>query len=262
MSFSELINQVKAGETHLSLGAEWGQGRAVFGGIVAGLVYQAMLQALEDERPVRSLQIAFIGPVSVDQPLELKTEVLRQGKSVSQLLGRGIQGGQTQVTVIGNFGHARDSSIVVHEETHVFPEQPDAAQVLPYIEGVTPAFTGFFEFRYCTQLPFSGSSDKHLKGFVRFKDSRQSIDNAALLGLVDAWPPAPLPMLNKVVPASSLNWTIDFIEEKPDLSPGEFCQYQADIVHAQDGYAFTRAKIWNSAGKLLAISQQTVTVFG
>lgn len=262
MSFGELINQVKQGEMRVTIGADWGQGRAAFGGIVAALVYQAMLAAKENLPPVKSLQISFIGPVKVDEPLELLTEVLRQGKSVSQVMGRGIQNGQTQVTVIGSFGHSRESAINVHEETQVFQETPDTLTVMPYIEGIIPAFTNFFDFRYCTKLPFSGSSDTYLKGFVRFKNVHEEIDNAALLGLVDAWPPTPLPMMKTPAPASSLNWSIDFIDDQPDLEPGEYCQYLAEIIHAQDGYAYTRAKIRNRQGKLIAISQQTVTIFG
>lgn len=261
MSFSNYIESIAQGSTSISISEDWSQGRAVFGGLVAALVYQAMLKELADDRPVRSLQISFVGPVLIEQPLELKTELLREGKSVSQVLGRGIQNGQTLITVLGNFGHARDSMIQVVEPIVKFPEQVDDLTVMPFIKGVIPNFTKFFEFRYCTQLPFSGSKDKYLKGFVRFKDLSLPIGNAELLALVDSWPPTPLPILSKVAPASSLNWTIDFIKPKPVLAAGEFCQYQADIVHAEGGYGFTRAKIWNSSGELIAISQQTVTVF-
>ena len=262
MSFHEYIESINQGATSINIDETWSQGRAVFGGLVAALVYQAMAKEISDGRPVRSLQISFVGPISVDMPLELKTEVLRQGKSVSQLLGRGVQNGQTLVTVVGSFGHSRASSIQVRDDKNQFTRLLESSEKLPFIEGVTPSFTKFFDYRYCTQLPFTGSTNKQLKGFVRFNDDAQTIDNAALLGLVDAWPPAPLPMLKKVAPASSLNWTIDFIGAEPILKAQEFCQYQADIIHAQDGYGFTSAKIWNSEGELIAISQQTVTIFG
>lgn len=262
MSFNKLIDQVSKGERSIQISEEWGQGRAVFGGLVAALVYQAMVGEIEDGRPVRSLQISFVGPVSVDIPLELSSEVLRTGKSVSQILGRGIQNGQTLITISGSFGHRRDSSIEVIDDSFDPISAPDHAQKFPFIEGMTPKFTQFFDFRYCTPLPFTGSSDNSLKGFVRFNDDKQNIDNTALLGLVDAWPPTPLPKMNKVAPASSLNWTIDFVNPTPRLSAGEFSYYHADIVHAEGGYASTRAKIWNCQGELIAISQQMVTIFG
>ena len=261
MVFQHYLDEIQNGAQAVQIDAAWSQGRAVFGGLVAALIYQAMLKEITDARPLRSLQISFIGPVSLEGPLELETEVLRHGKSVSQVLGRGVQNGQTLVTVIGSFGHGRDSSIQVIEPANQFSDDPNKVQGMPFIEGMTPNFTQFFYFRYCTQLPFTGSKDQHLKGFVRFKDEATSIGNAELLALVDAWPPAPLPMLSKFAPASSLNWTIDFLGSNPNLSAGEFCQYQADIIHAEGGYGVTRAKIRNSAGELIAISQQVVTVF-
>ena len=261
MSFQQLIDSVSQGARSIHISEEWSQGRAIFGGLVAALVYQAMLKELGDERQVRSLQISFIGPVSVEAPLELKTEVLRQGKSVSQIFGRGVQNGQTLVTIVGSFGHGRESMLSVSDPTIRFEENPSLIKSMPFIPGMTPNFTQFFDYKYCTQLPFTASKDKYLKGFVRFTDENLKLDNASLLALVDAWPPAPLAMLKKVAPASSLNWTIDFIKQSPNISMGEFCQYQADIIHAENGYGFTRAKIWNSEGELVAISQQTVTVF-
>ena len=262
MSFKSLIDSIAQGVSSIHLTEEWSQGRASFGGLVAAVVYQAMLKVLDDDRPVRSLQISFVGPVSVNEPLELETEVLRQGKSVSQVLGRGVQNGQTFVTIIGSFGHPRDSMVKVTDPQFIFEEQPESIKAMPFMPGMTPNFTQFFDYRYFTQLPFTGSKETFLKGFVRFKDESLRVDNAGLLALVDAWPPAPLPMLKKIAPASSLNWTIDFIKPTPDLCAGEFCQYQADIIHAENGYGFTRAKIWNSRGELIAISQQTVTIFG
>jgi acyl-CoA thioesterase len=42
----------------------------------------------------------------------------------------------------------------------------------------------------------------------------------------------------------------------------DWCRYQAVIEHARDGYGHTAAAMWNPAGELLALSRQTVTVFG
>tara|TARA_R110002167_G_scaffold32146_1_gene104839 strand:+ start:1442 stop:2230 length:789 start_codon:yes stop_codon:yes gene_type:complete len=262
MSFSEYIESISKGSASIQISEEWAQGRSIFGGFVAAVVYQAMLKELDDARPVRSLQISFVGPVLIGHALELTTEVLRKGKSVTQILGRGIQNGQTQITIVASFGHARKSILKVNEPVSKFDETPESIKAMPFMPGATPNFTRFFDFRYCTQFPFTGSSDQSLKGFVRFKDETVEIGNAELIALVDAWPPAPLSMLTTMSPASSLNWTIDFIKPLPNLSAGEFCQYQADIVHVEGGYGVTRAKVWNSSGELIAISQQAVTIFG
>jgi len=262
MSFSSLINKVSRETSVIEINESWSQGRAGFGGLVAALVYESMALKLNDDRPVRSLHVSFVGPVSADEPLCLESEVLREGKSVSHILGRGIQNGQTQVSVLGSFGHARSSTIQVKDKANIFPENPAEQTPLDFVAGVTPNFTKHFDFRYCTALPFAGSSETVVRGFVRFKSPEEKNGISQLLALIDAWPPAPLPMLKVLAPASSLNWTIEFIQPSPALEPDEYCQYEAEIVHASNGYGHTRAKIWNRKGELIAISQQTVTIFG
>ena len=84
---------------------------------------------------------------------------------------------------------------------------------------------------------------------------------AHLLALVDAWPPATLPWLNKPAAGSTLTWTIEFVQPVASLSTLDWCKYCAVIEHSRDGYGHTAACTWNAAGELLAISRQTVTVF-
>lgn len=259
MSFTSLVRQVTKQPTTINIPSSWGQGRASFGGVVAALVYQSMQQQLESDAPVRSLQISFVGPIS-DEDFIVESEVLRQGKSVAQVMGRGRQSGGTQIAMLGSFGHGRDSVIEVADEPMKFPENPFDLEPMPFIPGATPEFTKFFDFRYCTGIPFSASPGRSLRGFVRFQDEPE-IGIPQLLGLVDAWPPAVLPMLSKPAPASSLNWNIEFLQPYKAMRPDEFCQYQADIEFAHDGYACTRAKVWNEAGELIATSQQTVVAF-
>ena len=84
-----------------------------------------------------------------------------------------------------------------------------------------------------------------------------------LLGLVDAWPPAVLPHLKQPAPASSLTWTIEFPEPLSSAKTSQdWWQYVAYIDYAADGYGHSHAHIWDDDGQLVAISRQTMTVFG
>ena len=83
-----------------------------------------------------------------------------------------------------------------------------------------------------------------------------------LLALVDAWPPALLPLLNKPTAGSTLTWTIEFVQPLPQASTLEWCKYLAVIEHARDGYGHVAANLWTPGGELIAISRQTVAVFG
>ena len=97
---------------------------------------------------------------------------------------------------------------------------------------------------------------------LRDQGSAEPANEAHLLALVDAWPPAVLPHLSAPAPGSSLTWTIEFVQPMSELSTLDWCLYRAQIEHARDGYGHVAAALWSPAGELLAISRQTVAVFG
>jgi len=260
MLFTAFLDQITAEPSVVEISPDWMQGRAGYGGLVAALVYESMRKQLLFDAPVRCLQISFVGPVS-SGPLTLESEVLRQGKSVSHVLGRGIQDGECKVIVQGSFGAARESLIDVSGPAPKVERVPELCKKLPYSEGVTPAFTRHFDYRYATQFPFSASKDQHLQGYLRFAEPEPVMTTAHLIGLVDGWPPTTLPMFEAPAMACSLSWTIEFVHPAPALGLEEYILYEADIVQSANGYGHTRALIWNESEQLLAISQQTVTHF-
>jgi len=83
---------------------------------------------------------------------------------------------------------------------------------------------------------------------------------AHLITLIDAWPPAVLPLLSKPAPASSVTWSVSFMQPLPQLA-SDWWLYRAEIAQAADGYGQTSAHIWDKDGVLVAISTQTVAVF-
>jgi acyl-CoA thioesterase len=99
-------------------------------------------------------------------------------------------------------------------------------------------------------------------GWIRYREPPAAITVAHLLGLVDAWPPTLLPMLSERAPASTLSWFIDFIQPPPSIAPDEWLLYRAEVDHRHDGYGQTSARLWSRDGQLLALSRQTVTIFG
>ncbi len=265
MNLSELIQAVREHPQEVVVPASWGQGRAGFGGLAAALVYEAMQAKVPTDRPVRSLAITFVGPLAVGVPVSFEAEVLREGKAVSQMLGRAVQNGQVVTLVQGSFGAPRVSAVRVAAEPA--PELPpvEQCQELPYIKGATPEFTQHLVMRWgLGGLPFSGNTSREMGGWVRQRGEveRELVTVAHLLALVDAWPPAVLPHLNAFAPGSSLTWTIEFVQPLPLLDTHEWCRYRAVIEHAQDGYGHCAAALWAGSGELVALSRQTVTVFG
>lgn len=264
MDFSALITAVRQGQPEVSIPASWGQGRTLFGGLSVALVYEAMQAKITDERPLRSLSVSFIGPLQVEVPIRFEVELLRVGKSVSQVQGRAIQNGQTQVLVQGSFGFARESAVAVQAQPAPEIAEPAASRFADFIPGLMPAFLQHLGTCWTEgKLPGSNSRERFLGGWVGFRQpSDEPLGIAHLLALVDAWPPATLSYLPKRVPGSSLTWTIEFIQPLPSLTQAHWCQYRAEIEQAQDGYGHVSARLWSPQGELLAISRQVVVVFG
>lgn len=265
MTFSELLQAVRNDPDALAIPSLWGQGRASFGGLVAALAFEAMRAKVPEGRPVRSLAITFVGPVAADVPVSFQAEVLREGKAVSQLCLRAVQDGQVVTMVQGSFGAARESAVDVAPLSAPRIEPAEACTELPYVRGVTPEFTRFLAMRWgIGGMPFTHNKSRQMGGWVRLRGEQQpqALSEAHLLALVDAWPPAVLPHLKSPVPGSSLTWTIEFVQPLQQLTTEHWCLYRAEIEHARDGYGHIAAALWSPGGELIALSRQTVTVFG
>jgi len=139
----------------------------------------------------------------------------------------------------------------------------ESSPEMPYIPGVTPEYIRYLSMRWgIGAMPFSNRPLREMGGWMRLRDAvEEPVTEAHLLALVDAWPPATLPWLNKPAAGSYYGGTIEFVQPVASLSTLDWCKYCAVIEHSRDGYGHTAACTWNAAGELLAISRQTVTVF-
>jgi len=112
MTIDELLAAASACGTDgaLSVPDSWGQGRTVLGGLSVALTFRVVQDQLPQPRPLRSLNVSFVGPLATDQNFSFATSVLRSGKSVTHIEARVIQEGQVCVTLLASFGEARDST--------------------------------------------------------------------------------------------------------------------------------------------------------
>ncbi|WP_339431173.1 MULTISPECIES: acyl-CoA thioesterase [unclassified Pseudomonas] len=263
MRFCDLLEAVRR-EPELTIPAEWAQGRASFGGLVAALQYEAMRAKVPADRPVRSLAITFVGPVEPEVPVTFQVDVLREGKAVSQVLGRAMQNGQVVTLVQGSFGASRASEVAVPALPAPEMKPLDDCQELPYIKGVTPEFMRHLAMRWSVGgLPFTGNTSRDMGGWVRLRGDvkDEPVTESHILALVDAWPPSLLPHLKKVAAGSTLTWTVEFVQPLRDVSTLDWCKYRVETEYAADGYGHAAAKLWSAGGELIAMSRQTVTIF-
>src|SRR5882757_9383574 len=110
MLFSEVIGSLtQCGlQWHARVDEEWLQGRATFGGLVASLANEAMRRVARTDRPLRSLQTAFINPVGVGD-IDIVPRLLRAGKGVIIAQCEVQQGGALCAMLTGVYGIDRES---------------------------------------------------------------------------------------------------------------------------------------------------------
>lgn len=238
----------------------WAQGRATYGGLVAGLLCRRLFGLVGEERVLRSATMSFVGPV-VPGEVTLTAEILRSGKSVTQAEARLLQDGVVQAVLLASFGAPRDSQLVVSPPACDLPS-PETARVMPYLPGLMPEFLQHMDMRLCTgQFPFTGSAVPDFSGWMRFRQPPSTFGISQLFALIDCWPPSVLPMLRAPAPASSLCWTLEFLHFPPEATGESFWHYDVRTDACADGYAHAEARVRDDQGRLVAISRQTMTVF-
>lgn len=247
----------------LSVSSSWAQGRTVYGGLSASLVYQAMKQVVSQDKRLRSLNTSFIGPIDVNQEFEIVVEVLRQGKNVTQVIGKIIQDEKSALVSQACFGNDRESKIKVSNQNKHDMPVPLKPSFLPRIPKVTPKFLSHFQMAKTKGgLPFTGKKESDLQGWMRFDKPPIEFTDAHLVALIDTWPPTVLQMFKLPKMASTMSWNLEFIHPHLPIAADEWFAYQATTRQAADGYVHTEANVWDSRGELVAISRQVVTVFG
>jgi acyl-CoA thioesterase len=264
VSFDSLLAGIDgaSGRAVLRTPAQWAQGRATYGGLVAAAGLRAMRAAVEPQRTPRSVHVTFVAPVAPGE-VEIRVRTLRQGKSATVVQADFVQEGNVCTVVVGSFGAARATQVRLEAPARPLAPPPEDGPVFPYVEGLTPVFTQHFQYRWVLGgLPFTGSHDRFIGGWCAYGHEREVMTHEHILGLLDAWPPTVLAMMETPAPGSTLTWAVQFLPWTAQSLADEWWFYRAEADAAGDGYAHTHAMLWDPHGRPAAISVQTVAVFG
>lgn len=253
------LHPVAPGRWRAQVPPDQAQGRAAFGGLLAGMGGRAVEALVGADRPLRGVVVDFVAPV-VPGEVELAATVLREGRALTQVEVRVLQAGAPAVVALYAAGAVRPTRLAVAGP----PEPPAPAGdpvVLPYLEGITPAFTRHYEFAWLRGgFPFSGAAAPGLGGRIRPRDGRP-VDAAGVLALLDAWPCPVLPLADRVVPASTVTWMANLVRPVPAAPPGAWWRFESEAVASDEGYVDVDARLWAPDGGLVATSRQLVVEF-
>ncbi|MAN66760.1 thioesterase family protein [uncultured Hyphomonas sp.] len=261
MDFKTLMHSGKqTGETAMSFHVpdSWMQGRTTYGGLTAALCLEAAMST-SGGRPIRSAQIAFVGPVSGD--VECTATLLREGKNTVFTSVRMI--GETGVAAeaIFAFGAHRESSLNFAHLPAPEVTAPDETASFFGDSPKRPAFTRNFNIRLAKgKPPMSGAPDADMSLWMRHKDGAVAPDALSVLALADAPPPAALAMLTGPARISSMTWMAEFLTDDIQTEQGWFlARHVADT--SKDGYNSQAMTLWNTSGQPIMIGRQTIAVF-
>ena len=229
----------------------WLQGRTSYGGLSAALALAVAQRSDENLPPLRSAQVAFVGPLA--GPVTIRAQRLRRGRNAAWIQADVESEAGLGLRATFVFMRAQESRIAYSQDTApaVTPPGPDT----PTSAG--PASLVFLQhFEFVT--PDAMGPAEWLR-WVRLRE-RDGLDPAVeLLSVADCLPPAALKLAGERVPVSSMTWQIDLLG--PYATDG-WHLLRAATDHAQGGVSSQRMAIWNTAGEAVAEQMQSVALFG
>ena len=193
----------------------------------------------------------------------MRTKVLRVGRAVTLAQCEILDGEQVAALIVGVYGGARPSAVKVEPATpEAAPRKVEEINEMRFTpERGSPAFAQHFAVRWMQGAkPFSGERSP-TKAFIRHRDSSR-LTEAHVIALVDCIPTPAMSMFKAPAPASSLVWTLEFVEHDFDFAPEQWWRIDTDVDAAADGYVQQSGVLIDPNGRTIALTRQLFAVFG
>lgn len=233
-----------------TLGDNWLQGRTGYGGASAAIALTAIKASFPDLPALRSVQIAFVGPLAGD--VCAAPVLLRRGKN-SAFVGCDVTGGDgIGLRTLFLFMAPRASAI-----DYIDLPAPDAGA--PEDHPVDPAK---LPLGFLTNFDLShwNNQGAGFRRWVRLKD-RDGLDpEVELVAVADALPPAAMALVKDWGPVSTTTWQLNLVTDTPSTRDGWWL-LGADTLHAGKGSSSQTMTIWNRDGVAVATATQSVALF-
>lgn len=235
----------------------WMQGRTLYGGASALIAYTHAIRAFTDLPPLRAAQVGFVAPVG--GRVELQAEIVRQGRSVTQLRSELYQDGALALTALFLFAEPRKpNALYPTRKPSDFP--PPAEESEDVMSDKGPSFLrNNFEIRRAQNV--SGPGEPVVRRWARLKNREELDPISELILLGDVLPPGAMRAMQRQGPISSINWSFNLLETNPQTEDGWWVSENAS-QHANNGYSSERLRLWNSEGQQVIDGLQSVAIFG
>jgi hypothetical protein len=236
-----------SGEFAIDLPDNWSQGRTAYGGITAALGLASARAAFDNLPPLRSAQVAFVGPLG--GWMALVPTLLRRGRTASFVQVVASSGANVGAVVTFVFAADRESAVSIP-----IPDTPVATgEALQVPEQVR--FAQNFDHW------FAGADSNYVDRFIRLKSPSAVDPEIELLAVADLLPPPALFNMPEIVPLSSMSWQIDLMAPARRSADGRWRLRNEAEMHDR-GLSTQLMWMWDGDGRQVASGRQLVTLFG
>ena len=196
-------------------------------------------------------------------PAEMDVEVVRVGRKLSTVTSTFVQAGKERIRVIGTFGHLDDGSGPTFPDSgppdlpppeHCLARSHDRTlpmndqKIMDNIDNMMDPATKFLRGEHGERA--------EMRGYVRFTDGREP-DVWALPFFADASPPSIFEVLEERIWVPTIELTVH-VRAVP--APG-WLRAVMRSRFIQDGFFEEDGELWDSLGRLVAVSRQLAMVF-
>lgn len=235
--------------------AGWGQGRGAYGGLVLAALVRALEHGAPEGMPLRTLTATLCGPSLVGEA-RITVRLLRQGSGTWVAQADLTQGEELRVHAVGIFGKRRVDDGTFDDLAGNVPD-PAAYPEVPIEPPLAPEFSQHYAFRLVAGFPFSGSTERSTRAFVRCKAPGEPRDAAFIAAHADACWPTVLVTQTRPRPTATISFTLDLVGDLDGLDPDAPLLHEATCTEGRDGYLVEHRTLRGVDGRIVARNTQT-----
>ncbi len=232
----------------------WMQGRTSYGGLSSALAHHCARLAVPDAPPLRSAQVAFVGPLAGE--VTVTCDLLRRGRNTAFV--------ETRIVCADGLGFIGTYIFMTKRESRIEFEAVHRPNVPPppgdgeTRRGPPEFFTSQME--YPEKRLELGANTPRLCAWHRLAE-RDGLDPMTeLLCIGDGLPPAAMGLMDASGPISSMNWQVNMLTDAPQTENGWWL-LESVTHHAHHGASSQYMTVWNSKLEPVMVAMQSVALF-
>ena len=231
----------------------WLQGRTAYGGFSATLALHAAKASESDLPPLRSAQVAFVGPLS--GAITVTAQRLRRGRNAAFI--QADVASEAGLGLRATFVFMAPLASLVDHRSGTTPDFPVPAPDATLVR--SPSGVAFARnFAFVERREPAGPVDEWLR-WGRLLE-RDGLDpEVELIAIADALPPSALRIVGRVAPVSSMTWLVNLLA--PPVTRDGWWLLRATSDHVRGGFSSQAMAIWNADGQAVAQQTQGVAIF-